>query len=275
MMNSITVPVAISAVAVAILLWPASSTLVKARLPYSSATEKPSTLVEAVMSSSWIIRGVAVLAIVAVLVTGVAETLAVAIAARTVLSVYRNIKKRRQATAEVAALSHALESVVGELKSGQTPAAALEIAHRDIVQRRSDQRIVDAVGQAAQSASFGASWPERTVHAMPQFSRMWQVAHEFGLPMAEMLDCYRGDLVARQSHQSKTSAALAGPRLTIAILASLPVFGLVLGQAFGAEPMAFLTSGGIGGIVLVVGIGLCCAGVVWAVQIMSRAEAVQ
>ena len=278
-MNHNGIALAVFILVTAMMLWPSSAAFARARLPHWSAADDGAGSASSRKTPVWVVRLGAVIAIGAVIATGIAETLAVAIMARCALSVYRSVMARRAATEQLSALTHALESIVGELKTGQTPGAALEIAHRDLQQRsllRSAAAgpIVRAVGQAVQTTAFGSRWPESAVQAMPQFSRMWQVAQVFGLPMAEMLECYRGDLVARQGHQSKTAAALAGPRLTIAILASLPIFGLVLGQAFGAEPFHFLSSPGIGAIVLVAGVGLSCAGVVWSVQIMSRAEAV-
>ena len=63
---------------------------------------------------------------------------------------------------------------------------------------------------------------------------------------------------------------MAGPRATAMVLAALPAVGVLLGQAMGAAPLAVLTGGGTGGIMLVVGVGLACAGLLWTDAIVAE-----
>ncbi|MGB3772354.1 MAG: type ii secretion system integral membrane subunit, partial [Rhodococcus sp. (in: high G+C Gram-positive bacteria)] len=43
-----------------------------------------------------------------------------------------------------------------------------------------------------------------------------------------------------------------------------------LGQAMGASPIAVLTGGGVGGVLLVVGVALACAGLLWTDAIVAK-----
>jgi len=66
---------------------------------------------------------------------------------------------------------------------------------------------------------------------------------------------------------------MAGARATAAILASLPVLPVLMGQVIGARPVAFLLGGHAGGWLLVVGLALVCGGLLWSDRITDRAVA--
>ena len=68
-----------------------------------------------------------------------------------------------------------------------------------------------------------------------------------------------------------TRAALAGPQTTAVVLALLPLAGVLMGTAMGANPVAFLAGGGLGGVLLTVGTALVCAGVVVSQRIIQGA----
>lgn len=63
---------------------------------------------------------------------------------------------------------------------------------------------------------------------------------------------------------------MAGARATAAILAGLPVLGVLLGQLIGAQPLRFLLGGHAGGWLLVVGTMLVCGGLLWSDRITDR-----
>ena len=78
------------------------------------------------------------------------------------------------------------------------------------------------------------------------------------------------DIVDRQRFSERMHAALAGARATAVILALLPALGVLLGQDVGAHPIRFLLGSGLGGGLLMAGVGLVCAGLVWADRIVDR-----
>nr|WP_240393830.1 hypothetical protein [Corynebacterium lactis] len=192
-----------------------------------------------------------------------------------------SVQKRRAFARDEEDLSRSLETMVAELRAGADVASALVGA---AAVPDGDSRVARGLGAAARRAHFadpfvtqvggdgagGASGGDD--RSLGTIARAWSVARRHGLSLAGILDCAREDVVARIVHRSQTSAALAGPRMTIAILASLPLFGLAMGQAFGAHPLEFFGDSAMGGVVLVVGVGLVCAGIDWSVSIIDRAE---
>ncbi|MBU4215329.1 MAG: type II secretion protein F [Actinobacteria bacterium] len=73
-----------------------------------------------------------------------------------------------------------------------------------------------------------------------------RVADELGAPLAPALDLVAGALAADAEAEAEVSAALAGPRASARVVGWLPVLGLLLGLALGADPIGVLTSGGAG-----------------------------
>lgn len=53
-------------------------------------------------------------------------------------------------------------------------------------------------------------------------------------------------------------------------MAILPLLGVLLGQLIGARPLSFLLTGRVGGWLLVVGLTLACAGLLWSDRITDR-----
>ncbi|MDO5030812.1 MAG: type II secretion system F family protein [Corynebacterium sp.] len=206
-------------------------------------------------------------------VAGIPGLVAGALLGRTAGAMVKAGRTRRGGRREAESAAEALETITAQLRAGVATARALEVAAAEV--RRADgTAVADQLAHAARRAHFADPWDdlEESSEELQRIGRAWQVAQRRGLSLAGLLDCVRGDVRARQAHRSQAQAALAGPRMTIAILASLPVFGLVMGQAFGAAPVSFL-SHGLGGVVLVVGVVLVCVGLEWSVSIIDRAEA--
>jgi tight adherence protein B len=65
---------------------------------------------------------------------------------------------------------------------------------------------------------------------------------------------------------------MAGARTTAAVLAGLPVLGIALGQAIGADPLTFLLSAGAGSWLLLIGVVLSCGGLLWSDTITAASK---
>ena len=88
----------------------------------------------------------------------------------------------------------------------------------------------------------------------------------------------RGGLISKRldasrRHQQSTAASLQGPQATATVLACLPIAGIAMGGAMGANSLGFLLGGGLGGILLVVGVALACGGFAWSRVIIRKAAA--
>jgi tight adherence protein B len=118
---------------------------------------------------------------------------------------------------------------------------------------------------AAQSSALPAQWDRIAV--------CWQLASEHGLAIGTLMRAAQRDIAERQRFSARVAAGMAGARATAAILAGLPVLGVLLGQLIGARPLSFLLNGNAGGWLLVGGATLACVGLLWADRITERAGA--
>jgi tight adherence protein B len=91
--------------------------------------------------------------------------------------------------------------------------------------------------------------------------------------MSTLMRAAQRDIAERQRFSGHVRSAMAGARATAAILASLPVLSVLLGELIGAHPAAFLLGGHSGGWLLVLGTMLVCGGLMWSDRITDRATA--
>lgn len=98
-----------------------------------------------------------------------------------------------------------------------------------------------------------------------------RVADELGAPLAAVLDQVAAALAARAEVAADVEAALAGPRSSARVLAWLPLFGVVLGTALGADPVGALLGGGIGTASGALGVALLLVGRWWTGALLHRA----
>ncbi|MFD4375999.1 type II secretion system F family protein [Streptomyces sp. NPDC058486] len=177
-------------------------------------------------------------------------------------------RKAREALAgRVVALC---EAAGGELRAGRQPGQALAYAAR-----RSDAlgpeaaRVLAAVG-------FGGDVPEALRKAarregaegLAGLAACWQVAVDSGAGLAAGLD--RLDAALREQHERREAlrAELSGAWATVAVLAALPVAGIGMGAALGAEPLRVMLHTPAGGACLLLGGVLEAAGLWWAARIV-------
>jgi tight adherence protein B len=183
----------------------------------------------------------------------------------------RRQQRRRASTAEAAALRGALDILVGELRVGAHPVAAFGVAANDV-----DGAVATALRTIAARARRGADvaagmFSVARLSSLPgQWERLavcWQLAQTHGLAIGTLMQTAQRDLVERERFSARVDAGMAGARTTAAVLAGLPVVGVGLGQLIGADPLRFLLFGGFGEWLLVTGVLLACAGLLWCDRI--------
>jgi len=223
-------------------------------------------------------RVVAVPAVPAVLVVALMvppSLVLVSLVAGTLVAVrVRRRRRDRRRRGEGQQLAAALEVLVGELRIGAHPLRAFTIAACE-----SDDAVGAPMRAVATRAQLGADVAGglrsmATDSSVPAYwhrlAVFWELAAEHGLAMSVLMRAAHRDIVDRQRFADRTHAALAGARATAAILACLPVLGVLLGQLIGARPVRFLFSGGPGGVLLLIGVTLISAGLIWADRIIDR-----
>ena len=165
-------------------------------------------------------------------------------------------------------------AVAGEVRAGRQPGEALLRAARDSGGLGETQAAVLA------AARFGGDVPGALTSAARQpggegllgLAACWRVAVDQGAGLAAGLDRLEGALRADRDQRADLRAQLAGARATAVMLAGLPVLGLLLGAAMGADPLRVLLHSGAGLGCLVVGGLLEGLGLWWAMRIVRGVE---
>lgn len=198
---------------------------------------------------------------------------ALATAVSTIRHARRMARARRRATATAGFLGH----VLGELRAGagmpQAMAAAAEASGED-----APPEFTELVTVTAARTLAGGSGPAVLLDAgdkipdLADTAQLWRIAEHHGIPMGPLIEQAQARLDARARHRAATAAALQGPQATAVVLTLLPVAGVLMGVAMGADPLGLLFGGGLGGVLLVVGVALSCAGFLWSRRIISGAQ---
>lgn len=189
---------------------------------------------------------------------------------------YRRRRRARCSTQEGQALEAALEVLVGELRVGAHPVQAFSAAADE-----TEGPVASALRAVAARARLGADVSvglraAAMASALPaQWERLavcWQLASDHGLAISTLMRAAQRDIAERQRFSARVASGMAGARATAAILAGLPLIGVLLGQLIGARPLSFLLGGHPGGWLLVIGVALACSGLLWSDRITDRVE---
>ena len=194
--------------------------------------------------------------------------------------------------------------VVAAAMAGATLAHVLHARRDDSTTRRRSEAAATYLGAVSTNLQAGAAMPDALARAaeqvpsplqqeaarltqlarsgatlethVPELERLgtlWALSVSRGVPLAKLVAALRDDIDHANRHRDATRAALAGPQTTAVVLALLPIAGVFMGTAMGAKPLAILTGGGLGGVLLVVGTALVCAGVAVSRRIIEGASA--
>jgi tight adherence protein B len=98
----------------------------------------------------------------------------------------------------------------------------------------------------------------------------WLLTRRHGLAFTPLIDALVQELAERVQADAERSGQVAGPRMSGFVMALLPLLGLALGAGMGADPVQVLLRSTVGNILLLVGIGLTCAGLLWSARIVRR-----
>lgn len=165
-------------------------------------------------------------------------------------------------------------AVAGELRAGRQPGEALLAAGRGaaalgaaeaavLAAARFGGDVPEALGQAAREPGAGG---------LAGVAACWRVSVDGGAGLASGLDGLERALRADRDQRADLRAGLAGARSTVVVLALLPVGGLLLGTALGADPLWTLLHTPAGLCCLLAGGVLEAAGLFWAARIVRAGE---
>jgi tight adherence protein B len=223
---------------------------VTVRLP---GPERGAPVVCAVVAGVVVMCGGAVLGAAALIATGTVSWL--------VVVAWRG----RQARRREAELLAALRLLAAELDAGSRPSAAFTAAAETCPEHRAE---LSAAGEACGDGRD----PPLAAPALRGLAQAWSVAAVTGAPLADVVRRVADDVAARIEQRRGVAAGVAGARSSAALLAVLPVLGILLGGAMQAHPLDVLLRTGAGQVLCLVGVTLDAAGVLWTQLLTARAE---
>lgn len=202
---------------------------------------------------------------------GPAAGISAALLGSTVGALVRSAMLARRRQREADATTSAIRALAREVHAGadlESAIAAVRGAVGAVGSAVLERLAVSAVGDDPSAgpgrrpgAGSGADQVGFALVAAVRLSR------RVGVPLAGLLDRLADGVADQRRSEEQRAAAVAGARLSGWVLAGLPLVGVLLGAGMGADPIPVLLSDGIGGVLLVVGTTLLCAGLLWSAHI--------
>lgn len=167
--------------------------------------------------------------------------------------------------------------LAGEVRAGRQPGEALRVALGEAEARDGSGAARSGVLAAARfggdvPGALGDAAKEPGAEGLLGLAACWRVAVDRGAGLAAGLERLEAALRSERDQRADLRAQLAGARSTAVLLAGLPLLGLLMGTALGADPLRVLLHTGAGLGCLATGGVLEGAGVWWALRIVRGAE---
>ncbi|MEU9718863.1 hypothetical protein [Streptomyces sp. NPDC047976] len=187
-------------------------------------------------------------------------------------------ERERARAARAAGVVELCGAVVGELRAGAQPGGALTVAIRRTAAGPGGPGAAEAGVLAA--AAFGGDVAgalhqaarEPGARGLAGMAACWRVSVDGGAGLAAGLDRLEGALRAERDREESLRAQLAGARSTTVVLALLPLVGLLMGTALGADPLRVLLHSPVGWGCLLAGGLLEALGLLWCRRIVRTGE---
>lgn len=171
---------------------------------------------------------------------------------------WAGIRRRRAPPDRARELAVVVIEVASQLRAGSDPGRAWARSLGRPVGNDGIPALEDLAGEGTRSQAAAVIAAGR-------------LAGMLGAPLAQVLERVAGGLVTAAEEDDERRAALAGPRATARVLTGLPVLGVVLGTAVGADPVGVLLSGGVGSAALLAGVALLLVGRWWIARLVLAA----
>lgn len=215
-------------------------------------------------------------AVLSASVVGIGVVLGLATAVATVACVGTALRfgldrvRGRAGAARRRDLLGAVRVLVAEVEAGSGAEAALSSAARAGPLVAADLAAAAAV--AAAGGSAGSALAGSRDADLRRVGLAWSVGDDAGAPRALVLGRVADDLAGAEDQRRAVEVALAGPRASAAVLAALPLLGVGLGVAMGADPLGVLAAPGAGRALACAGVLLDLAGLWWMRRLVLGAQ---
>ncbi len=201
-------------------------------------------------------------------VGGVAVALAALVALTTAALLVRAAGRRRRRDHATERLLSAVAVMAAELEAGASPATAVSAGAEVSPGHGPALRALAARVEVGTEPHLAESDAD-----LAALEHAWRVAATTGAPLADVWSRVARDLNQQVEQRRAVAGALAGARSSSALLAVLPVVGVLLGTAMQAEPLHVLAATSAGHVMLLLGVCLDAAGLGWTHWLTARAEA--
>lgn len=188
----------------------------------------------------------------------------------------RDINSARRSRRARKELATFLGTVSADLRAGATTAGALKRGVEALPADCPATVLVPlrtAAGMAAHGGAIHGPLVAATEPAVVRLGHVIRLSSLHGVALAGLVEQAQSQLDAARRHAQSTESSLQGPQATALILACLPLAGIAMGGAMGADSLGLLLGGGLGGLLLVIGVGLACGGFAWSRYILRSATA--
>lgn len=198
------------------------------------------------------------------LLSGLTVIALVAMFALTSVRVTQRIQATRRAVAQLIAYRDFADACAREVAAGARVVDA--VAHASDGVRGAPE----SAALVARQVRLGGQPGDVAEAELAEFGQLWELSNRHGLSFAPLADSVVDDCDAQLAQQEKTSAAMAGARMTEILLLILPIGALAVGESLGLGPVELLFGNAIGMGLMLVGGMLACAGVLWTEALTVR-----
>jgi Flp pilus assembly protein TadB len=158
-----------------------------------------------------------------------------------------------------------LEELAAKLQSGSPARVAL----RNSLEKTSLFNTKNACQNGASiSAALLADQPNDEVARA--LSSCWDISEEAGIGLATAVGQLAKGVQMKVQLEEELTSALSQAKLSLWVLAALPLFGLLLAGAIGENPLIWLFTNKFGQMVLIFGLSLEALGIYWVSRITNR-----
>ncbi len=98
----------------------------------------------------------------------------------------------------------------------------------------------------------------------------WTLSSRSGVALGPLIEAVTAEMAEALSADARRAGEVAGPRMSGYVMSGLPVMGLLLGAGMGADPIGVLLGTTVGHILLVTGVLLTSAGLLWSARIVGQ-----
>lgn len=209
------------------------------------------------------------LAVLAGAVAGPVPAALAGLAAWTLTGCWRRLAAERSADQHRLDLAAAVTAIADEYAAGAGTGAAFDRAALVAGPFRAP------LAEAGLRAGYGGEPADALTGAalLAPLAVACALVGRTGASLTQLLAGVRADLAADQASRRAVAAAVAGPRTSAMLLATLPVIGLAMGTGMGADPARVLLHSSIGLAALTTGVLLNLAGLVWTLRLTRMSAA--